>query len=178
MENVMVRRENASVDLGFSGRPGTVQNWAGQQRKSNPNVTASPAMPATLSPEPSARQTARMLMADPTGLSQPEQSFVSRVLAHVPDLVNSITVAKRLSSPLRRKSTEDLEGLLAAAADTSLTEFAAGLRRDIGAVQASLDLPWTTSPAEGQINRLKMLKRTMYGRAGFALLRARVLDAA
>ena len=166
------------VDLGFPGRPGTVQNWAGQQRKSDPKVTANPDMPATLSPEPSTRQTARMLMADPTGLSQPEQTFVSRVLAHVPDLVNSITVAKRLSSLLRRKSTEDLEGVLAAAADTSLTGFAAGLRRDIGAVQASLDLPWTTSPAEGQINRLKMLKRTMYGRAGFALLRARVLDAA
>ena len=44
--------------------------------------------------------------------------------------------------------------------------------------RATLDLPWTTSPAEGQINRLKMLKRTMYGRAGFPLLRARVLNAA
>jgi transposase len=42
-------------------------------------------------------------------------------------------------------------------------------------VQAALDLPWTTSPAEGQINRIKMIKRTMYGRAGFQLLRARVL---
>ena len=166
------------VDLGFSGRPGTVRNWAGQRRKSEPDVTANPAMPATFSPEPSARETARLLMADPTGLSQPEQTFVSRVLAYVPDLANSIAVAKRFSSLLRRKSTEDLDEVLVAAAATSLTGFAAGLRRDIGAVQASLDLPWTTSPAEGQINRLKMLKRTMYGRAGFALLRARVLNAA
>ena len=79
---------------------------------------------------------------------------------------------------MRRKSTGDLDEVVVAAAATSLTGFAAGLRRDIGAVQASLDLPWTTSPAEGQINRLKMLKRTMYGRAGFALLRARVLNAA
>ncbi len=47
--------------------------------------------------------------------------------------------------------------------------------RGLTAVQAALELPWTTSPAEGQINRLKMLKRTMYGRAGFRLLRARVL---
>jgi transposase len=39
-------------------------------------------------------------------------------------------------------------------------------------------LPWTTSPVEGQINRIKLLKRTMYGRAGFALLRERVLYAA
>ena len=46
------------------------------------------------------------------------------------------------------------------------------------AISAALELPWTTSPVEGQISRLKMLKRTMYGRAGFDLLRARVLDAA
>ncbi len=59
-----------------------------------------------------------------------------------------------------------------------MKEFAAGLRRDIGAIQTALDLPWTTSPVEGQVNRLKMLKRTMYGRAGFQLLRARVLHAA
>jgi hypothetical protein len=45
-------------------------------------------------------------------------------------------------------------------------------------VQAALDLPWTTSPVEGQINRLKMIKRTMYGRAGFDLLRARILGVA
>jgi transposase len=41
-----------------------------------------------------------------------------------------------------------------------------------------LELPWTTSPAEGQIGRIRMTKRTMYGRAGFELLRARVLHAA
>lgn len=46
------------------------------------------------------------------------------------------------------------------------------------ALQAALELPWTTSPVEGQINRLKMIKRTMYGRAGFNLLRQRVLEAA
>jgi transposase len=59
----------------------------------------------------------------------------------------------------------------------ALKSFVASLRRDLSAVQLALDLPWTTSPAEGQINRLKMLKRTMYGRADFGLLRARVLHA-
>ena len=43
------------------------------------------------------------------------------------------------------------------------------------AISAALELPWTTSPVEGQISRLKMLKRTMYGRAGFPLLRKRVI---
>jgi hypothetical protein len=50
------------------------------------------------------------------------------------------------------------------------------LRKDIAAVRAALNLLWTTSPVEGQINRLKMIKRTMYGRAGFELLRARTFQ--
>src|ERR1700712_2180673 len=59
------------------------------------------------------------------------------------------------------------------AAGTALKAFVASLRLDLSAVQAALDLSWTTSLAEGQINRPKMLKRTMYGRAGFHLLRQR-----
>jgi hypothetical protein len=43
---------------------------------------------------------------------------------------------------------------------------------------AVLSLPWSTSPVEGQINRLKTIKRQMYGRAGFDLLRRRILAAA
>ena len=87
-------------------------------------------------------------------------------------------MAKRLNALLRRQSEENLDAVLADAANTALKEFAAGLQRDVGAVRAALETPWTTSPAEGQINRLKMLKRSMYGRAGFDLLRARVLEAA
>ena len=71
-----------------------------------------------------------------------------------------------------------LAEVLAAAEKTELASYAANLCRDIDAVQAALDLPWTTSPVEGQINRLKLIKRSMYGRAGFDLLRNRVLNAA
>src|ERR1700680_3196060 len=53
--------------------------------------------------------------------------------------------------------------------------FAYGLQRDISAVAAAVDNSWSTGQVEGQINRLKMIKRQMYGRAGFELLRARVL---
>lgn len=57
----------------------------------------------------------------------------------------------------------------------ALHAFADGLRRDHQAVTAGLTLPWSSSPVEGHVNRIKMLKRQMYGRAGFALLRKRVL---
>ncbi len=56
--------------------------------------------------------------------------------------------------------------------------FAGGLTRDLAAVRAALSLPWSTGPVEGQISRLKTIKRTMCGRAGFELLRQRILQAA
>ncbi len=56
--------------------------------------------------------------------------------------------------------------------------FVAGLEQDGAAVRAALTLPWSNGQAEGQITKLKLLKRSMYGRASFALLRRRVLLAA
>jgi transposase len=117
-------------------------------------------------------------MADDDKLTEPEQTFIAALLLQAPQLANAIALAKRLNQLLRRKSTDTLEKVLADAVGTLLEAFAASLNRDFAAVQAALDLPWTTSPAEGQINRLKMIKRTMYGRAGFPLLRARVLHTA
>jgi transposase len=48
-------------------------------------------------------------------------------------------------------------------------------RSDLPAVERSITMPWSNGPLEGQINRLKVIKRQMYGRAGFRLLKARVL---
>jgi transposase len=59
-----------------------------------------------------------------------------------------------------------------------LKGFAESLRRDLAAVRAALSSRWSTSPVEGQISRLKAIKRPMYGRASFELLRHRVLAAA
>jgi len=56
-----------------------------------------------------------------------------------------------------------------------LVRFAYGLRKDIAAVTAAVETEWGNGQTEGQINRLKAIKRQMYGRAGFTYLRARVL---
>ncbi len=161
---------------GFSGRPGVVRRWAETRRKKQSQASAKSA--AATVPLPSGCRLAQLLMADPHALPTAERSLVTRLLDQVPAVADAITAAKRLNDLLRKKTSEGLIHILDAAADTPLKDFAASLRRDIGAIQAALDLPWTTSPVEGQINRLKMLKRTMYGRAGFKLLRARVLHAA
>jgi transposase len=105
---------------------------------------------------------------------------VAQLLTEEPALDVAIKWAKRLNAMLCHRVSENFDELLHAADGTLFANFAAGLRRDFDAVKAAaaLKLPWTTSPVEGQNSRLKMLKRTMYGRAGIELLRARVLHAA
>lgn len=77
-----------------------------------------------------------------------------------------------------RNAREDaLETWLAEAEESLLGAFARGLRRDQAAVTAALREPWSNRQAEGQINRLKTLKRQMYGRANIDLLRARLVEA-
>jgi transposase len=60
----------------------------------------------------------------------------------------------------------------------ALAHFARGLQDDLVAIRAGLTLEWSNGVTEGQIHRLKLVKRQGYGRAGFALLRQRVLHAA
>ena len=60
--------------------------------------------------------------------------------------------------------------------DPALRRFAEGIRRDEAAVRAAVTETWSNGPVEGHVNRLKTIKRQMYGRAGFVLLRARVLE--
>jgi transposase len=63
----------------------------------------------------------------------------------------------------------------AAARIAQVQHFALGIRQDYAAVRAALELPWSNGQTEGQVNRLKFIKRQMYGRAHFDLLRLRVL---
>jgi len=83
-------------------------------------------------------------------------------------------LAMRFNGILRGKKPEPLDAWI----DSDLIpimRFARVLRRDIEAVNNAIELPWSNGQAEGQINRLKTLKRAMYGRAGPELMRARML---
>jgi transposase len=78
---------------------------------------------------------------------------------------------------VRRRSSLSLAEWLAKAEASPCVElrlFGAGLRQDEAAVAAALTEAWSNGPVEGQVNRLKLIKRQMFGRAGFQLLRARV----
>src|SRR5215212_7806986 len=79
---------------------------------------------------------------------------------------------------VRDRKAGELERWLADAAESELRSFADGLRQDEAAVRAALRLPWSNGQTEGQITRLKLIKRQTFGRAKHDLLRARVLQAA
>ena len=87
-------------------------------------------------------------------------------------------LAMRFNGILRGGRSEPLDTWIDDAINSGLVpivKFARVLRRDIDAVHNAIELPWSNGQAEGQINRLKAIKRAMYGRAGPELLRARML---
>ena len=89
-----------------------------------------------------------------------------------------ISLARAFSSIVRRQQADRLDRWLDVAKGSALAGFAGGLLRDLAAVRAALSLAWSTGPVEGQISRLKTIKRAMCGRAGFELLCQRILQAA
>ncbi|PDT35560.1 MULTISPECIES: ISL3 family transposase [Sinorhizobium] len=87
-------------------------------------------------------------------------------------------LALRFRGILRSRESSKLDTWIGDAVHSGLAtivRFARVLHRDIGAVRNAIELPWSNGQAEGQINRLKTIKRAMYGRAGPELLRARML---
>jgi transposase len=158
---------------GFAGRPGVVSRWAARMRRGEDAAGRRPSPPRG----PSARRLVRLLTTEPAGLGVSDRRLVELARA-APELAEAADLAAAFAGMVRDKDGSRLDGWLDAAAASGLAPFARGLRQDLPAVRAALALPWSTSPVEGQINRLKTIKRQMYGRAGFELLRQRVLRAA
>jgi transposase len=97
------------------------------------------------------------------------------------ELAEAIALAQDFAQLVRQRQASQLDAWLARAAESSLVplqRFAKGLRDDYDAVKAGVTVPWSTGPVEGHINRLKMLKRQMFGRARLDLLSRRFLLAA
>jgi transposase len=159
--------------LGAEVRPRAVRAWATRRRRVGADALDAGVEAAMLSWQlPSVTRTARLLRQDVTGLGDQDRAFVGHLLARAPELAKAAMLAKRLARMLRRRSDESLDEGLQEARHSALARFADGLRQDIAAVTGAIETPWSTSPVEGQIGRVKMIKRQMYGRAGFELLRA------
>ncbi len=98
-------------------------------------------------------------------------------VSSIPALCGPLALANELLAMTRGESKTALADWLGRAdvsASGSVQSFAETLRTDAAAVQAALSTSWSNGPVEGQVNRLKLIKRSMYGRAGLPLLRSRV----
>ena len=107
-----------------------------------------------------------------------DEQLLVRLIEQHPDFAVAIHLTQTFTDLVRERKPDDLDAWLQAALTSSLLpfeRFAQGLQEDYAAVKAGVTLAVSNGPVEGQINRLKTLKRQMYGRAGIELLRRRFL---
>ena len=127
---------------------------------------------------PSPRQAAMLLARRPEKLKPDEQLLLAKLNECCPEIPILYDLTQGFAKVFREKQRDILQTWLDQARGTGLPEigrFCDGLRRDEKAVNAAVVLPWSNGQVEGQIHRLKLVKRQMYGRAKFTLLRRRVL---
>jgi len=110
---------------------------------------------------------------------EPDQQVMrTRLLAAAPEIQMAVVVIKTFRCMVHDRDAGALEGWLQAATASGVPElrtFAAGIRRERPAVEATLAHAWNSGQAEREVCRTKLIKRQMYGRAKFDLLRKRVL---
>lgn len=176
----------------YTGSRALVSRWVAQHRQlvRVPEVTTPPrrrrgrppAPVPTPTPAPqrrvSARQAAWLLVRRPEELEVDDQHLVERLCQQAPCLDTAYHLAQDFIHMVRERQAEGFETWLLRATASGIAEiqsFAAGLERDKAAVVAALSLPFSNGQVEGQVNRLKLIKRMAYGRAKFDLLRRRVL---
>ena len=126
----------------------------------------------------SARKAAWLLLRRGDDLTEEEQTKRELLCSLCVDAAAAYPLVQRFGVMIRTRQVDALDRWLIDAEGCGIPElcnFAGGLRRDYAAVRAALELPWSTGPVEGHINRVKMLKRQTYGRAKFDLLRRQVL---
>ena len=107
-------------------------------------------------------------------LSKADTVMVAAVESGVPTLVKARSLLDRFHNMVRQRNS-DLDGWISEATPSLVASFASGIRKDRQAVAAAIQLPWSNGQTEGQITKLKLVKRQMYGRAKLDLLEARLL---
>lgn len=148
---------------------------AQQIRAGKPLFTRSVA--ADQAPLPVSRRLVWLFLRPPEQMEPADLTLREQLLVH-PLLVKAQELAQDFQRLVRERRSRSLPAWLKAceaAAIPELVNFARGLRQDYAAVQAALRSPWSNGQTEGHVHRLKLLKRQMYGRAHFDLLRLRCL---
>jgi transposase len=169
---------------GFTGSQQSVYIWArqrGLRKTPEPAPTRKQATnrfyPSKVHPW-SASRAVWLLLREDTELKPEERSALVRMKQEEPKVELARTMAQEFRSMVKNRQLELLSGWLNRAKESeidALKGFVKGLQQDLPAVEAALSFPWSNGVTEGQVNRLKLVKRKMYGRANFDLLRRRFL---
>jgi transposase len=160
-------------ERGFEGSYQTVRDYVAAFRSTG--HSPAPAQPPA---PPTVRETVGWIMCHPDDLDDEGKQRLTAILDRCPQLRAAHGHVGTFAEMIHQLGGRDLEKWMKAvdAEDLpALRSFVTGLRRDQDAVTAGLTLPWNSGPVEGHVNRIKTIKRQMYGRANPDLLRIRVL---
>jgi transposase len=165
---------------GYAGAYRNVARVTGYLRHQERQGHKTPPAPAGLTP----RQAVALVLLRPEERSPEEQHAVEQLRTLEPEVQQAVSLLEGFIQLIRGSPHEQPEerleewiGEVAAAGLPEFLAFVTKLRQDLNAVLAGLRLPWSQGQTEGHITKLKLLKRSMYGRGGFDLLKQRVLYA-
>jgi transposase len=185
---------------GYPGTPKRVLEWA-RQRREEPAPSTPGRYQATMAKRcqkrtlrdpigkadriPSPKRLVWLVLGDPEDLVDAERGALDEMLKAATDVAVIYPLIQKFKKMTKNTSSgaqaERFDGWLGEALTSGVKDFetfAMGLKREQSGVEAALSLPYSTGQTEGQINRLKLIKRQMYGRGSFQMLRQRVLGAA
>ena len=148
--------------------PGPPQRVRGKKRQ------AAPPAKRRLSPQ----QASWLLVTDQQQLTADQRALIERICQADAAFQDLYELGQDFVQMVKHRQARQLDPWLRRVNQSSSTDlqgFASGIKRDYAAVKMALSVPWSQGQVEGQITRLKLLKRQMYGRARFELLRSRVL---
>lgn len=157
--------------MAFRGSLRVISEWATRRRR------AEKADAQNLQRIPSARTIARMMTIGRDLLTKAETVTVAAIEAGVPNLVEAREIIAGFHLMVRRKAEAGLNLWIERARASLVASFASGVAKDEAAVRAAITSVWSNGQTEGQITRLKLVRRQMYGRGKIDLLQARLIGA-
>jgi transposase len=151
--------------MGYTGSANLLVRYLNQGRTENPLL------------DPSVRRLTGWIMADPIHLADQHRVLRDKLAAACPQMTALVGHVETFAHLLTRPGGSLQDWIDAVKADDlpALHSFINGLEKDRQAVEAGLNQPYSNGATEGVNNKIKLLKRQTYGRAGFALLRHRIL---
>ncbi len=182
-----MRRFRDLRQRGYAGGYGVVAAYARRLRQAQglPAGHRRPRQPLPAVAEPSCppltpRRVAWLVLRREEKRTEAETQQLTQLHTQSAEVAEAIDLAQDFATLVRQRQPTQLDPWLTRATTSTLEalrRFATGLYEDYEAIKAGVTLPWSTSPVEGHINRLKMLKRQMFGRARLDLLSRRFVRA-